>query len=451
MALDAEGKYELITRRLQEVLGGESIKAILNEGRTPKCYWGTAPTGRPHIGYFVPLTKIADFLRAGVEVTILLADVHAFLDNLKAPLELVAHRTKYYQFILLAVFQSLGIPTSKLRFVEGSSYQLSKEYNLDNYKLCAIVTEHDAKKAGAEVVKQVDSPLLSGLLYPGLQALDEQYLGCDFQFGGVDQRKIFTFAELYLPRLGYAKRAHLMNPMVPGLGGGKMSSSDPNSKIDFLDPPATIRKKIKGAFCEEGNTAENGVLAFVKAVLIPISQLRIERSQGQTGADSEEGQNATGDQTPFSLEGAPEGTVFSIFRKEEYGGSLHYKTYEELEQDFAEKKLHPKDLKTAVADAIVKLLEPIQKAFEENEEWKAVEKLAYPDPNAKPEKKKKKEKVYHPPPPGKGKNAKQGPVDASASEVPASPATAEVVSAPPPRSDVVEAAVEVAKEESKSS
>jgi len=49
------------------------------------------------------------------------------------------------------------------------------------------VTEHDAKKAGAEVVKQVESPLLSGLLYPGLQALDEQYLGCDFQFGGVDQ------------------------------------------------------------------------------------------------------------------------------------------------------------------------------------------------------------------------------------------------------------------------
>jgi tyrosyl-tRNA synthetase len=113
--------------------------------------------------------------------------VHAFLDNLKAPLELVAHRTKYYEKILHAVFASLGIPTSRLRFIEGSSYQLTKEYNLDNYKLCATVTEHDAKKAGAEVVKQVDSPLLSGLLYPGLQALDEQYLGVDFQFGGVDQ------------------------------------------------------------------------------------------------------------------------------------------------------------------------------------------------------------------------------------------------------------------------
>jgi len=68
-----EDRFDLITRGLQEVLGGETIKTILAEGRTPKCYWGTAPTGRPHIGYFVPLMKIADFLRADVEVTILLA------------------------------------------------------------------------------------------------------------------------------------------------------------------------------------------------------------------------------------------------------------------------------------------------------------------------------------------------------------------------------------------
>ena len=63
MASEADAKFELITRRLQEVLGADSIKAILAEGRTPKCYWGmfwtldtlncnltinigTAPTGR---------------------------------------------------------------------------------------------------------------------------------------------------------------------------------------------------------------------------------------------------------------------------------------------------------------------------------------------------------------------------------------------------------------------
>lgn len=168
-----------------------------------------------------------------------------------------------------------------------------------------------------------------------------------------------------------------------------MSSSDPNSKIDFLDPPKVVEKKIKSAFCEEGNVTDNGLLAFVSAVLIPISQLRIERLQGNTGADSSEGQDSIGDQTPFVLPDAPEGTVFSIFRKEEYGGNLHYKSSQELQDEFEQKKLHPKDLKTAVADAINRLLDPIRKAFEENEEWKEVEKLAYPDPNAKPEKKKK--------------------------------------------------------------
>ncbi|KAH9011075.1 tyrosine tRNA ligase [Lactarius pseudohatsudake] len=399
-------RYHLITRRLGEVLGGDAggdaIKTLLVQGKTPKCYWGTAPTGRPHIGYFVPLTKIADFLRADVEVKILLADVHAFLDNMKAPLELVGHRTKYYKFVLLAVFESLGIPTSKLIFVEGSSYQLTKEYNLDNYRLCATVTEHDAKKAGAEVVKQVESPLLSGLLYPGLQALDEQYLNVDFQFGGVDQRKIFTFAELYLPRLGYAKRAHLMNAMVPGLAGGKMSSSDPDSKIDFLDPPDAVRRKLKKAFCEEGNVKDNGILAFVEAVLIPISELRLERAAEKTGSNTGDDSGTSEEQQkPFAIEGAPTGTVFSVSRDEKYGGPMHFSTYAALREAFEKLEVHPKDLKGAVADALLNLLSPIRKRFEESKEWQEVTELAYPSPV--PEKKKKK--VYHPPPPGKGRNA----------------------------------------------
>ncbi|KAJ7743930.1 tyrosine tRNA ligase [Mycena maculata] len=417
----AEEKYQLITRRLQETLGGDIIKAILAKGKSPKGYWGTAPTGRPHIGYFVPLTKIADFLQADAEMTIFLADIHAFLDNMKAPLELVQYRTKYYRFVLLSVFKSLGIPTSKLKFSLGSDHQLTKEFNMDNYRLCATVTEHDAKKAGAEVVKQVESALLSGLLYPGLQALDEQYLGVDFQFGGVDQRKIFTFAELYLPRLGYAKRAHLMNAMVPGLAGGKMSSSDPNSKIDFLDAPEVVRKKIKAAFCEEGNVAENGILAFVEAVLIPISELRLENAR-KGGSLLETG----GDLKPFATDDAPEGTVFTIERDAKFGGSTHYASYADLRNDFAEKALHPKDLKTAVASAINRLLDPIRKAFEEDEEAQKIEKLAYPDPNAK-DKKQKKPKVYHPPPPGKGKNAAATPDAAAVSHA----AEEEAKQAPP--------------------
>ena len=48
-------------------------------------------------------------------------------------------------------------------------FSVCREYTLDVYRLTSLVTEHDARKAGAEVVKQVDHPLLSGLLYPGLQ------------------------------------------------------------------------------------------------------------------------------------------------------------------------------------------------------------------------------------------------------------------------------------------
>ncbi len=69
--------------------------------------------------------KISDFLRAGVEVTILLADVHAFLDNLKAPLNLVEFRTKYYEYLIRTVLDSLDIPTDKLTFVTGESINRS--------------------------------------------------------------------------------------------------------------------------------------------------------------------------------------------------------------------------------------------------------------------------------------------------------------------------------------
>jgi tyrosyl-tRNA synthetase len=175
-----------------------------------------------------------------------------------------------------------------------------------------------------------------------------------------------------------------MNAMVPGLAGGKMSSSDPNSKIDFLDAPEVVRKKIKAAFCEEGNVAENGILAFLDAALIPISRLRLENAK-KGGSILE----PTGDLKPYASNDAPEGTVFSIERDEKFGGSTHYQSYEELRNDFAEKKLHPKDLKTAVANAINRLLDPIRQSFAEDEEAQKIEKLAYPDPNAKDKKQKK--------------------------------------------------------------
>ncbi|XP_029475014.1 tyrosine--tRNA ligase, cytoplasmic [Rhinatrema bivittatum] len=334
-------KYSLITRNLQEVLGEQKLQEIVQQ-RELKIYWGTATTGKPHVAYFVPMVKIADFLKAGCEVTILFADLHAYLDNMKAPWELLEQRTCYYEHVIKAMLESIGVPLNKLSFIKGTDFQLSWQYTLDVYRLSSLVTQHDARKAGAEVVKQVEHPLLSGLLYPGLQALDEEFLKVDAQFGGVDQRKIFTFAEKYLPALGYTKRIHLMNPMVPGLTGGKMSSSEEESKIDLLDKKEDVKKKLRRAFCEPGNVENNGLLSFVKHVLFPLT------------------------------------SEFMILRDEKWGTNEVYTTYEALEKDFAAQVVHPGDLKVSVEHVLNKLLDPIRERFKTPEMKKLVSK-AYPD------------------------------------------------------------------------
>ncbi|KAJ3608970.1 hypothetical protein NHX12_023498 [Muraenolepis orangiensis] len=111
---------------LLEVLGEEKLKQVLQE-REVKVYWGTATTGKPHVAYFVPMSKIADFLKAGCEVTILFADLHAFLDNMKAPWELLELRVQYYEQVIKAMLESIGVPLDKLKFIKGTDFQLSRQ------------------------------------------------------------------------------------------------------------------------------------------------------------------------------------------------------------------------------------------------------------------------------------------------------------------------------------
>lgn len=364
--IDPKEAFEWITKDLQEVLNPQILKNVLEVEKRPlKIYWGTAPTGKPHCGYFVPMTKLAHFLKAGCEVTVLLADLHAFLDNMKAPLEVVQHRAKYYECAIKAILKSINVPIEKLRFVVGSSYQLTPEFTMDIYRLSNVVSQNDAKRAGADVVKQVANPLLSGLIYPLMQSLDEQYLECDAQFGGVDQRKIFVLAEENLTSLGYKKRAHLMNPMVPGLGqGGKMSASDPNSKIDLLEEPKQVEKKIKSAYCSPGVIEDNGLLAFVKHVLAPIQELKFGSNYFE----------------------------FFIDRPEKFGGPITYNSFEQLQNDFRDQKLSPPDLKSGVAVSINALLAPIREEYKNNAEFQEASAKGYPEPSKEKSKKAKKPK-----------------------------------------------------------
>jgi len=57
---------------------------------------------------------------------VLFADLHAYLDNMKAPWELLALRTEYYEQVIKAMLQSIGVSLEKLKFVKGTDYQLSR-------------------------------------------------------------------------------------------------------------------------------------------------------------------------------------------------------------------------------------------------------------------------------------------------------------------------------------
>lgn len=80
-----------------------------------------------------------------------------------------------------------------------------------------------------------------------------------------------------------------------------MSSSEDESKIDLIDPPEVIKRKLKKAFCEPGKIEDNGVLSFVKYVYFPLFNNGLE-----------------------------------IKRKEQFGGNITYSDYQTLESDFVE-------------------------------------------------------------------------------------------------------------------
>ena len=69
------------------------------------------------------------------------------------------------------------------------------------------------------------------------------------------------------------------------------------------------------------------------------------------------------------------GQKLLIRRHEKFGGDLIYENYSQLEKDFMEKKLHPMDLKQAIAKEINILLDSIRK----NPKLKKLYSAAYPN------------------------------------------------------------------------
>jgi len=330
--MSLKARIELVKRNADEIVTEEELEKLMKEKKQPVVYLGWSITGKTHIAYYVPVIKLADFLKAGFKVKLLLSDLTGALDS--TPWDVLDARCKYYAKTIPLMFESVGADIKNFEIVKALDFALKKDYCFDLLKLSTLVSVNEAKRAGSEVVKFGDNPKLSGLIYPLVQTLDEEYLGVDMQYGGVDQRKILMFARENLPKMGYKQRIEFMTPMIPGLVGKKMSASVEGSKIDLFDDVKIIQEKVRNADCVAGDV-DNGVLGFLKAVIMVMKEDKKEK--------------------------------FIIERPEKYGGNLEYKTYKDIEKDFISKKLHPLDLKNAVAKEISKLLEPVQKHRKELE------------------------------------------------------------------------------------
>ena len=68
--MDVQKRLNLVRRNTQEVLTDAELKRLLEKKKQPKGYLGLATTGKIHIGYFIPMMKIGDFLKANFNFTI---------------------------------------------------------------------------------------------------------------------------------------------------------------------------------------------------------------------------------------------------------------------------------------------------------------------------------------------------------------------------------------------
>ncbi len=326
--MNLEEKLSLITRNVQEILTMDELKALLNEKQSPSAYYGTAPTGPVHLGYFIPLSKVLDFTKVGIKTKILLADIHSALDDQKTKWDEIDAKVEYYKKCI-----ELSFPwgENKPEFVRGSDYQMNRDYVLDVLKLSTMTTVSRATRAASEVTR-MKNPKVSELIYPIMQALDEEYLDVDIQIGGIDQRHIMALAREYLPKLNYKKRVEIMTPLIVSLQGPgkKMSASIPMSHIKVYDSEEAIKNKLNKAYCPEGVVEDNPVLQIAKFLVFPAFE------------------------------------KFEVHRPEKFGGDVTFNTYDELENAFVNKKLHPVDLKNTLAEYLIKLFKPSRDYFESN-------------------------------------------------------------------------------------
>ncbi len=348
--MDILEKVDLIERPpTEEVVTHDELIELFKTNSSPKHYIGLEISGFLHLGSLISTGfKINDFVKAGVNCTVFLADWHTLInDKLGGDWDVIAKVSKYYADAFKLVCPGVNI-------VLGSElYDSKKEY----WREFVEFTKHMSLKrtmrtltimGRTEDETKID---LAKLLYPPMQAVDIHSLDLDIVHSGMDQRKIHMLVREIFPKMKWKVPVAVHHKLLPGLSKpadtsdskilGKMSKSDPNSGVFIHNTDDEIKKKISKAWCEEANTQNNPLLEVAKTIIFhEFNEMNFERP-------------------------------------EKFGGNISYTNYNQLETDFAEEKLHPGDLKQTVGDYLVKIISPIREKLNLSEELSETIKKSY--------------------------------------------------------------------------
>ncbi len=330
--MDVIDKVELVGRApTEEVVTRGELTELFETNSAPRHYIGLEISGFLHLGSLVSTGfKINDFVRAGVDCTVFLADWHTVInDKLGGDWETISEVSRYYSDAFRLVCPGANI-------VLGSDlYDSRKEYWKEFMKFTKRVSLKRTMRTltimgRSEEESKID---LAKLLYPPMQAVDIHSLDLDIVHAGMDQRKIHMLVREIFPKMGWKVPVAVHHKLLLGLSrparedagaAGKMSKSDPNSGIFIHDSDDEIRRKISKSWCEEANADNNPLLEIARAVIFhEFDSIRVERPA-------------------------------------RFGGNVEYAGFGQLEEDFAAGKLHPGDLKQAVGDCLVKIVAPIR-------------------------------------------------------------------------------------------
>lgn len=173
------------------------LQLCLEEETRLNVYWGVAPVKTISLNILIPLLKLREFVRTGIcDCTVLIADVHSYLDRGFNEIEKIRERTEYYKHVISVLLFFLGIP--EVSIVVGSSFQYSQEYMFSLMKFSTLVTCDESHRAisacSDSKTKNLQSSSIGRVLYPLLQCLDEQFLKADLQIGDSYQKKIFELS-----------------------------------------------------------------------------------------------------------------------------------------------------------------------------------------------------------------------------------------------------------------